>query len=98
MLSSYLEDAVLCTAKVKITLHVLPKDKYVNSQWLQLIFTVTPQQYNSNLLLCPCHFTDDCFSNLAEFNMGFAKCLLTKDKAVPTLFVPSCASGSQPYD
>ncbi|XP_067298047.1 piggyBac transposable element-derived protein 4-like isoform X3 [Pseudorasbora parva] len=80
----------------KSTLHGLPKDEDVKSQWLKFIFTMIPQQFNANLLLCSRHFTDDCFSNLAEVNAGFAKRLFIKDGTVPTLFGPSCTSGSQP--
>lgn len=82
--------------KSKTTLHGLPKDEDVKSQWLKFIFTVTPQQFNPNILLCSRHFSDDCFSNLAEVNAGFAKRLFIKDGGVPTLFGPSCVSGSKP--
>jgi len=85
--------------EIKSTLHGLPKDEGVKKQWLQFIFTMIPQQFNSNLLLCSRHFTDDCFSNLSEVNAGFAKRLFIKDGKVPTLFGPSCTStckGSQP--
>ncbi len=76
----------------KSSLHLLSKHENVKSQWLQFIFTVTPQQHNPKL-----HFTDDCFLNLGEVNAEFAKRLFIKDGAVtlPTLFGPSCASESQ---
>ncbi len=74
----------------KSSLHLLSKHEHLKSQWLQFIFTVTPQQHNPKL-----HFTDDCFLNLGEVNAGFAKRLFIKDGAVPTLFGPSCASESQ---
>ncbi len=76
--------------KSKSSLHLLLKHENVKSQWLQFIFTVTPQQHNPKL-----YFTHDCFLNLGEVNAGFAKRLFIKDGTVPTLFGPSCASESQ---
>ncbi len=40
----------------------LPKDEAVKNQWLKFIFTAIPQQYSHNLVLCPRHFTEDCYS------------------------------------
>ncbi|XP_053467759.1 uncharacterized protein LOC128599809 isoform X5 [Ictalurus furcatus] len=82
--------------KSKSTLHGLPKDEDVKRQWLEFIFETTPKQFNSDLRLCSRHFTDECFSNLAEVKAGFAKRVFIKNGAVPTLFGSSCASGSQP--
>ncbi len=61
-----------------------PKDEAVKNQWLKFIFTTIPQQYNHNLLLCSHHFTDDCFSNLCGFNVGYINWLSLKDGSVPT--------------
>ncbi|XP_031154587.1 uncharacterized protein LOC116049247 isoform X6 [Sander lucioperca] len=71
--------------KGKSPLFHLPKDDELKSQWLQFIFNTTPQDYNPNLMLCSVHFTDDCFLNRPQFNLGFSKRLLLKDRAVPTL-------------
>ncbi len=49
-----------------------------------------------NFFLCSRHFTDDCFSNLGEFNAWFTKHLLLKDVSVPSLFGPAGSTQSQP--
>ncbi len=74
----------------------LPKDEAVKSQWLKFVFRTIPQQYSPNLVLCPRHFTDDCFSNLNAYNAGFSSRLLLKEGSVPGLFVPASPSESQP--
>ncbi len=79
----------------KFVLFSLLKDEAAKNQWLKCIFlhcttAVQPQS------LCSCHFTDDCFSNLWEFNVGFTKHLLLKDGSVPSLFGPAGSTESKP--
>ncbi len=61
----------------------LPKDEAANNQWLKLIlfhFTAAVQPLS---FLCSRNFTDDCFSNLEEFNTRFTKHLLLKVAQYP---------------
>ncbi|XP_042340550.1 uncharacterized protein LOC121941750 isoform X2 [Plectropomus leopardus] len=80
----------------KFPLNGLPKEEEVRNQWLKFIFNTIPQQYNPNLLLCSIHFTEDCFTNLEQFNSGYSKRLRLKDGAVPTKLDTSGEPGSQP--
>lgn len=75
--------------EANVSLHTLPKEKSVRDQWLQFIFYRIPQNFSPYLLVCSAHFTADSFTNLAQYNAGFAKKLRTKDTAVPTLFGPT---------
>ncbi len=51
-----------CEGKSFFFFFLLPKDEAVKNQWLKFIFTAIPQQYSPNLVLCPCHFNEDCYS------------------------------------
>ncbi|KAG7221185.1 hypothetical protein INR49_017472 [Caranx melampygus] len=75
--------------EANVSLHTLPKDRSVRDQWLKFIFYRIPQDFSPYLLVCSAHFTADSFTNLAQYNAGFAKKLRTKDTAVPTLFGPT---------
>ncbi len=75
----------------------LPKVEAVKSQWLKFMFRTIPQQYSLNLVLCPRHFTDDCFINLNAYNARFASRLLLKEGSVSSLLGPASPSDeSQP--
>ncbi|XP_051977390.1 DNA-directed RNA polymerases I, II, and III subunit RPABC1 isoform X1 [Xyrauchen texanus] len=55
-------------------LNKLPKDPDVREKWMQFIFYGRPS-----------HFKDDCFENKSQYDAGFARRLLLKDKSVPTI-------------
>lgn len=53
---------------------------------MEFIYLVLPDQLNSaNVFLCGNHFTEDCFTNRGQFELGYAKKLILIDSAVPTL-------------
>ncbi|XP_034729320.1 uncharacterized protein LOC117945737 isoform X5 [Etheostoma cragini] len=82
--------------KEKSPLFHLPKDDELKIHWLKFIFDTIPRDYSPNLMLCSVHFTDDCFLNGPQFNLGFSKRLILKDRAVPTLFGQPGDSEPQP--
>ncbi|XP_034729323.1 uncharacterized protein LOC117945737 isoform X7 [Etheostoma cragini] len=84
--------------KEKSPLFHLPKDDELKIHWLKFIFDTIPRDYSPNLMLCSVHFTDDCFLNGPQFNLGFSKRLILKDRAVPTLFGQPGDSEPQPED
>ncbi|XP_057217923.1 uncharacterized protein LOC130571156 [Triplophysa rosa] len=83
------------SCETKSVLFSLPKTELLRKQWLKLIFTTTPKEYNPSLLLCARHFTEDCFINLGAFTAGYIKRLSLKDGAVPTLFGRVTSTESQ---
>ncbi|XP_048051053.1 zinc finger protein 883-like isoform X1 [Megalobrama amblycephala] len=81
--------------KGKITLFSFPKDPALREQWMQFVF---PGQQRScgSLFVCSRHFSDECFTNKAQFDAGFADRLRLKDGAVPSIKHPG--HGSEPQD
>ncbi len=61
----------------KITFFSFPKERYMNSG-CSLFFSVQQQSFSSV-------FVDESFINKAQFNAGFAHCLILKDGAVPAI-------------
>jgi hypothetical protein len=66
-------------------LNKLPKDPDVREKWMQFIFCGRPSHGSVNLSVCSVHFKDDCFENKSQYDAGFARKLLLKDKSVPTI-------------
>ena len=75
-----------CVTAVKQSFHSLPVDK--RDQWLNFIYKdrVIPSVLSPRLRVCSSHFVDDCFTNLVQVNMGFAKRKILKTGAVPTIY------------
>ncbi|XDV36012.1 hypothetical protein PO909_005866 [Leuciscus waleckii] len=48
-----------------------------------------PSHGSVNLSVCSQHFKDDCFENNSQYDAGFARKLLLKDQAVPTILGPT---------
>lgn len=64
-----------------------PSDPVLKQQWMQFVFP--GQQRNCDwVYVCSLHFGDDCFTNKAQFDAGFANRLQLRDAAVPTLKDP----------
>ncbi len=47
------------------------------------------------MFVCSHHFSDECFVNKAQFDAGFADCLILKVGAVPVMKVPCHESETQ---
>nr|XP_029134223.1 uncharacterized protein LOC109987401 isoform X6 [Labrus bergylta] len=78
------------------SLHGLPSSASLRNMWLSFMFRTVPQQYSPNIFLCSRHFIEDCFANWTKFKLGFAKKLILKEGAVPSLFGHDGSSQSQP--
>ncbi|XP_067268180.1 uncharacterized protein [Chanodichthys erythropterus] len=73
-----------CAGEVS-TLHTLPAEQNCQQAWLMFVYNRIPQHFNSKLLVCSAHFTTDSFSNLGQYQAGFARRLTLKKGAVPTI-------------
>lgn len=80
-----------CAGDVK-TFHSLPPEKSCQKAWLMFIYNRIPEQFNSKLLVCSAHFTADSFSNLGQYQAGFAQRLTLKKGAIPTIFPQAVSS------
>ncbi|XP_067298749.1 uncharacterized protein [Pseudorasbora parva] len=78
-----------CTRDVR-TFHSLPLDKKCRHAWLMFVYNRIPKQFNAKLFVCSAHFTTDSFSNLGQFEAGFAQRLQLKKGAIPTKFPQEC--------
>ncbi|KAF4111800.1 uncharacterized protein LOC131543092 isoform X2 [Onychostoma macrolepis] len=67
------------------TFHTLPTEKNCQQTWLMFVYNQIPRQFNSKLLVCSAHFTADSFSNLGQYQAGFAQRLILKKGAIPTI-------------
>ena len=77
-----------CVTAVKQSFHTLPLDTARRDQWLNFIFKdrVIPSTLSPRLRVCSSHFANDCFTNLVQVNMGFAKRKILKPGAVPIIY------------
>lgn len=76
-----------CLGQVK-TLHRLPQEPNCQREWLKFIYDDVPQSFNPRLVVCSAHFTPDCFSNLGQYQAGFAQRLKLKPGSLPTILTP----------
>ncbi len=67
--------------KGKITLFSFPQNPTLHEQWMHFVFPGQQQSFSSV-------FVDECFMNKAQFDAGFARCLILKDGAVPAIKYP----------
>lgn len=65
---------------------LLPKSKPQKGLWLEIIYESNmPNQLPKRVLVCGKHFTDDCFSNLGQYEFGLAGHLSLTPGSIPTL-------------
>uniref|UniRef100_A0A3Q2C7S5 THAP domain-containing protein 1 n=1 Tax=Cyprinodon variegatus TaxID=28743 RepID=A0A3Q2C7S5_CYPVA len=65
--------------------HILPKDLKTRQAWIIFVHQRIPAKFYPQMFMCSKHFTKDSFQNLRHFKAGFAKLLLLKRGAVPTV-------------
>ncbi|KAG5265320.1 hypothetical protein AALO_G00240960 [Alosa alosa] len=73
-----------CTEKGEVC-HSLPKDPRTRQAWIMFVYQKIPAKFDAQLFICSKHFPLDSFQNLGQFKAGFAKLLLLKRGAVPTV-------------
>ncbi|KAK0151063.1 hypothetical protein N1851_007809 [Merluccius polli] len=86
-----------CSPELGTSFHHLPKDPVQRQKWLGFIYKYRVHVNNNNmegLRVCSAHFSDDSFQNYMQKAMGFAKKLILKHDAVPTVY-PDDAGGSR---
>lgn len=71
-----------------VGLHWFPQDTKIKHQWLRVIGLGENTELPAHAGVCKQHFARDSFANILEFELGFAKRLLLKSEAVPTLALP----------
>uniref|UniRef100_A0A8C6SI74 THAP domain-containing protein 1 n=1 Tax=Neogobius melanostomus TaxID=47308 RepID=A0A8C6SI74_9GOBI len=71
-----------------VGLHYFPQDLDFRRQWLRVIGLGESCELPPYAGVCKKHFARDSFASLMEFELGFAKKLLLKSEAVPTLGLP----------
>lgn len=69
----------------KVTLFNFPKEPSLLARWTQLVFPGQQRRSCANVFVCSRHFTDDCFTNKAQYEAGFAARLNLKAGALPTV-------------
>lgn len=67
------------------SLHRPPTSEDRRAEWIKLIFDGNvPAAVGKNLYVCANYIVSDCFTNLGQYNAGFAtKCFL-KEESIPT--------------
>lgn len=65
-------------------LHTFPADPEIRCQWLCAL-GLPDQDLPPRAGVCNQHFSRDCFANLMQVEMGYAKLAVLKSNAVPTV-------------
>ncbi|XP_059907065.1 uncharacterized protein LOC132456737 isoform X2 [Gadus macrocephalus] len=87
-----------CHPELGTSFHYLPKDPVQKQKWLDFIYKyrVDVDENIEGIRVCSAHFSNDSFQNHMQKAMGFAKKLILKHDAIPTIYPHVAAvSGSQ---
>ncbi|XP_064189910.1 uncharacterized protein LOC135253958 isoform X1 [Anguilla rostrata] len=88
-----------CDPEAGTSFHSLPKEPVLKQKWVAFVYRNRVHVPDSieGIRVCSAHFTDDCFQNLMQKSMGFAKKLILNPDAVPTVYpgITAAATGSQ---
>uniref|UniRef100_A0A671Q963 THAP domain-containing protein 1 n=1 Tax=Sinocyclocheilus anshuiensis TaxID=1608454 RepID=A0A671Q963_9TELE len=68
-----------------VSLHILPTDPKLRSKWVQFLGN-DPAKLPPKTLVCSRHFPESCYKNFTMNKMGFARKLILKAKAVPSIY------------
>ncbi|KAI2668023.1 hypothetical protein H4Q32_004655 [Labeo rohita] len=77
------------------TLFPIPKVPWLRTRWLEFLH-FEEGGVTENSRLCSRHFTRECFQNLTQHEMGFAKVLCLTDKAVPSVYTVGASPAAKP--
>ena len=75
------------TPSERVSLHKFPSDKHRRQIWARFVRR-TRARWNleESVFICSKHFCDDDFVNKLKFDMGYAKGLVLKETAIPTIY------------
>uniref|UniRef100_A0A8C1YZY8 THAP domain-containing protein 1 n=1 Tax=Cyprinus carpio TaxID=7962 RepID=A0A8C1YZY8_CYPCA len=77
------------------TLFSIPRLPWLRSRWLEFLH-FEEEGLTVNSRLCSRHFTPECFQNLTQHQMGFAKVLYLKNSAVPSVYTVGASQSMKP--
>ncbi|KAK7135232.1 hypothetical protein R3I94_014020 [Phoxinus phoxinus] len=77
------------------TLFSVPRPRWLRVRWLEFLH-FEEEGLTVNSRLCSRHFTNECFQNLTQYEMGFAKVLYLKNTAVPSVYTVGAEHTAKP--
>ncbi|KAM7370076.1 hypothetical protein PAMP_011360 [Pampus punctatissimus] len=77
-----------CRPDPRASIHYLPRNPVLKQKWLDFIYRYRLSRPSNpvGIRICGSHFTNDCFVNFFQRSMGFAKKLILKADAVPSIY------------
>ncbi|XP_077086398.1 uncharacterized protein LOC143738250 [Siphateles boraxobius] len=77
------------------TLFSIPRPRWLRVRWLEFLH-FEEEGLTVNSRLCSRHFSSECFQNLTQYEMGFAKVLYLKSTAVPSVYTVGAEYSAKP--
>lgn len=77
------------------TLFSIPRPRWLRARWREFLH-FEEEGLTVNSRLCSRHFTTECFQNLTQYEMGFAKVLYLKNTAVPSVYTVGASHSMTP--
>ena len=75
------------TPSERVSLHKFSSDKHRRQIWARFVRgTHASWNLEESVFICSKHFCDDDFVNKLKFDMGYAKGLVLKETAIPTIY------------
>lgn len=77
-----------CKLEPGASLHYLPRNPVLKQKWMDFIYRhrFSRPSNTMGIRICCAHFSNDCFVNFFQRSMGFAKKLILKPGAVPSIY------------
>ena len=75
------------TPSERVSLHKCPSDKHRRQIWARFVRrTCAHWNLEESVFICSKHFCDGDFVSKLKFDMGYAKGLVLKETAIPTIY------------
>ncbi|XP_037613425.1 uncharacterized protein LOC119480876 [Sebastes umbrosus] len=75
-----------CKPEPGSSIHYLPRNPVLKQLWMDFIYRHSRPANTVVIRICGAHFSSDCFVNFCQRSMGFAKKLILKPDAVPSIY------------
>ncbi len=77
-----------CKPEPGASIHYLPRNPALKQAWMDFIYRhrLSRPSNTVGIRVCGAHFSKDCFVNFFQRSMGFAKKLILKPDAVPSIY------------